>query len=98
MAKTSEKKNIGKQPTQAMPCDGRKGAPDGVNASGAFSEISPANGGPYPNPYSGKRSGKRNTGLFHHGGQTVMGYHGTGQLGKRKTRPGGNPNAGTQTD
>jgi hypothetical protein len=35
-------------------------------------------GGPYPNPHSGKEKGG------FHGGQSMMGYHGTGQLGSEK--------------
>ena len=35
-------------------------------------------GGPYPNPHSGKDKGD------FHGGQSVAGYHGTGQLGSEK--------------
>lgn len=35
-------------------------------------------GGAYPNPHSGKKRGK------FHGGQSVMGYHGKGQLGSKK--------------
>ena len=46
-------------------------------------------GGAYPNPHTGKE-GKRG-GFMDHGGQTDMGYHGTGQLGAQKT--GGNANA-----
>ena len=35
-------------------------------------------GGPYPNPHSGKKDGE------FHGGQSVAGYHGHGQLGSEE--------------
>jgi len=47
-------------------------------------------GGAYPNPHTGKE-GKRG-GFLDHGGQTDMGYHGTGQLGDEEVG-GGNENA-----
>ena len=46
-------------------------------------------GGAYPNPHKGKEPKK--DGFMASGGQTDMAYHGTGQLGERKT--GDNPNA-----
>jgi len=46
-------------------------------------------GGPYPNPHTGK-SGKKGF----DGGQSAKRYHGSGQLGNRPTRPGGNANVG----
>ena len=46
--------------------ESRKDGPEGTGESG---------GGPYPNPHSGKDKGE------FHGGQSVAGYHGTGQLG-----------------
>lgn len=47
-------------------------------------------GGPYPNPHTGKEGGDAG-GYSGHGGSSEMPYHGTGQLGERRT--GDNPNA-----
>jgi hypothetical protein len=47
-------------------------------------------GGPYPNPHTGKEGGG------FHGGQSVMGYHGTGQLGSEDV--GENDNAPAEED
>jgi hypothetical protein len=57
---------------------------EGTRGSGGES-----GGGAYPNPHKGKEPKK--DGFMASGGQTDMGYHGTGQLGERKT--GDNPNA-----
>jgi hypothetical protein len=46
-------------------------------------------GGAYPNPHTGKEGGRG--GFMDHGGQTDPAYHGTGQLGEKKT--GDNANA-----
>jgi hypothetical protein len=46
-------------------------------------------GGAYPHPHKGKEPKK--DGFMASGGQSEMAYHGTGQLGARKT--GDNPNA-----
>lgn len=99
MTKMTERKqeNAEKKPTQAIPSDGLKGAPDGVNSSAAFSKTPPGDGGPYPNPHTGKSDERKKDGFGGHGGQTVIGYHGTGQLGEEKTRPGGNPNSATRS-
>lgn len=85
---------------QAMPRDGRKGAPDGVNTQG---EIGP--GAAIEEKKAQLAPGERKAaedeaayeGFLGHGGSSVMGYHGTGQLGDRKTRPGGNANAGARS-
>lgn len=85
---------------QAMPNDGRPGAPDGVNTQGEWG----ASGGsdaaaPYPNPHTGKADSEKDnfaSGLMGHGGQSGMEYHGSGQLGERKVKSGGNINSGSQ--
>lgn len=78
-----------KQPTQAMPDDGRPGAPDGVNTQ--------ADPGPAQGAGTDRRSRKRFGGFFGHGGQSEIGYHGPGQLGDQDVQPGGNRNAGAKT-
>jgi hypothetical protein len=85
-------------PTQAMPKHGGKGAPDGVNsqAEGVTSDGS-MEGGAYPNPHTGKKTKDKGgfaRGFMGHGGQSEMGYHGTGQLGDQDVKPGGNVNSG----
>ena len=52
-------------------------------------------GGAYPNPHSGKKD--VGGGFMGHGGQTDMGYHGTGQLGDEETGQG-NENAPAEKD
>ena len=47
-------------------------------------------GGAYLNPHTGKK--EKNDGFLSHGGQTEIGYHGTGQLGDQETGQG-NANA-----
>ena len=49
-------------------------------------------GGPYPNPHSGKSE----RGDEFHGGQSVFGYHGDGQLGSESVAE--NDNAPAQED
>lgn len=85
-----------KHPTQAIPADGLKGAPDGTNGPGAAGRggMGESGGGPYPNPHTGKGKEAREGGFGKHGGQTVNGYHGPQQLGDREVDPEGNPNAG----
>jgi hypothetical protein len=89
-----------KSPTQAMPKDGRKGAPDGVNTQGQSGTEAQIAGGAYPNPHTGKelRGEKSGWGGFlGHGGQSEIGYHGAGQLGDQDVRPAGNKNAGAKS-
>lgn len=83
--------------TQAMPSGKGGRAPEDTDKSDAFSDTPPGSGGPYPNPHTGKNGAEKEEGFGDHGGQTVIGYHGTGQLGKRETRKGGNPNSGTRS-
>lgn len=82
---------------QAMPKDGHKGAPDGVNTQASSGASDSA--GPYPNPHTGKTEDERDgfaDGFFGHGGQSGMEYHGSKQLGSKDVKPGGNQNAGTK--
>lgn len=89
-----------KQPTQAMPDPTLKGAPDGVNTQGNAGTEEQIAGGAYPNPHTGKEERGEKSGFggfFGHGGQSEMGYYGTGQLGDKDVVPGGNKNAGAKT-
>ena len=87
---------------QAMPRDGRAGAPDGVNSQADRRATGGGSAGaPYPNPHTGKQEGERGRfggGALGHGGQSSIGYHGPQQLGEQEIRPGGNPNAGAKRD
>jgi hypothetical protein len=89
-----------RKPTQAMPADGRKGAPDGVNTQANFDATGGSDAAaPYPNPHTGKSEEERDNladGFFGHGGQSSMGYHGPQQLGAKDVKPGGNDHAGTK--
>ncbi len=96
-----------KQPTQAIPTDGRKGAFDGTNQPGAAmgrGEGGESGGGAYPNPHTGKSAekgkgkGKGEGGFGPHGGQSTMGYHGKGQLGADEVEGEGNSNAASRSD
>ena len=88
-----------KFPTQAVPADPHEGVPDGTSdpsptGRGGAGE---SGGGAYPNPHTGKSEEAREEGFGKHGGQTVMGYHGSQQLGNQEVKPGGNPNAGDKS-
>ena len=52
-------------------------------------------GGAYPNPYDQEHGNPQQDGGFH-GGQSIMGYHGKGQLGSEKL--GTTENAPTEED
>lgn len=90
--------SISQAPLQAMPHDGNPGAPDGVNTQGQWNGTGGSDAGaPYPNPSTGKSDSDREgfaDGLMGHGGQSKVGYHGSGQLGEREVEPGGNVNSG----
>lgn len=88
--------------TQAMPHDGNPGAPDGVNTQAQFNATDGSDAGaPYPNAHTGKSDAERedmgNT-VMGHGGQSSIGYHGSGRLGDKKLKPGGNLNSGASGD
>ena len=86
-----------KQPMQGMPSDGRKGAPDGVNADPSNRTIGgESGGGGYPNPQTGKEP--EGGGFMGHGGQTEIDYHGTGQGGRDVDPDVGNVNAPTKDE
>jgi hypothetical protein len=79
-----------KQPMQADGGDAAAGKiasrPGGTGESG---------GGAYPNPHTGKDD-HPGDGFLGHGGQTDIGYHGSGQLGDRKVDDEGNANSGSK--
>lgn len=86
-----------KQPNQAMPSDGRKGAPDGVSdAATNRSAGGESSGGGYANPHEGKEP--KNQGFMGHGGQSDIAYHGTSQGGTDEDAEVGNVNAVTKED
>jgi len=85
--------------TQAMPADGLKGAPDGVNTQGAAGATGGSDAGDtYPNPpqhaSQADKSLSRKSGFK--GGQSTRAYHGPRQLGDTEIVPGGNINAGAK--
>jgi hypothetical protein len=82
--------------TQGMIDDGLKGAPDGTNQPDSFAG-GQSDGGPYPNPHTGKEVNLTGAGRKWPGGQTVQGYHGPQQLGDQDVQPGGNHNSGSKT-
>lgn len=81
-----------KYKVQADGGDGREGAPDGTNNPHGTGE---SDGGAYPNPHTG---GDREdeAGLMGHGGQSDIGYHGTGQLGDEDVPGQENANSATK--
>jgi hypothetical protein len=73
--------------TQVSGGDKSKGKPDGVSASplhGANvqgrTDEGESGGGAYPNPHTGRKP--KWGGFLGHGGQTNIGYHGSGQAGR----------------
>jgi hypothetical protein len=55
-------------------------------------------GGAYPNPHTGKESKGGPDDFMGHGGQTGMGYHGTGQLGEEDVEDQDNANSPAKSD
>ena len=82
-----------RNPTQAMPHDGLKGSDDGTNQPTAHGRSAGSHDSSYPNPHSGNGDPQ----FPKRGGQTGIGYHGSGQLGEKIIKPGGNGNAGANT-
>jgi hypothetical protein len=66
---------------------GKDGDP---TAEAAMRSGGESSGGAYPNAQSGKKD--KTDGFMGHGGQTDIGYHGSGQVGDEDTAPG-NANA-----
>lgn len=81
----------GKNATQAMGDGSRKGAPDGTNTP-PVADAGESAGGHYPNPHTGKPDSEKKW----HGGQSGTAYHGSGQLGDQRVKPGGNANSGSR--
>ncbi|MEO1969867.1 MAG: hypothetical protein ABGW87_14280 [Sphingomonadaceae bacterium] len=83
-----------------MPADQKhKGEADGVNSQAKTNATGGSDAGaPYPGSEKVDAHAHFADGPLSHGGQSKMGYHGTGRLGRQKTRPEGNPNAATGED
>ena len=82
----------GALPTQAMPkSDSGQGRNDGTNQPRGDGQSA---GGAYPNPHTGKE--ERGARSDWQGGQSEIGYHGSGQLGDQVVTPGGNSNSATR--
>jgi hypothetical protein len=84
-----------KQPMQADGQDGGthkdEGRQDGTNEAIGTGQ---SDGGAYPNPHTGKDR-KAQAGFMSHGGQSDIGYHGTGQLGDEAVNGEDNDNSAT---
>ena len=79
-----------KKPTQAMPDDGRAGAPDGTNQPDT-ADPGAGGGGRLRPDRSEQRGGFR-------GGQSQPAYHGSHQLGEQPTDDADNPNAAARSN
>lgn len=92
-------RNLELTETQAMPSDGLKGAPDGVNTQADVGATGGSDAGDtYPNPHqdaSRTQPSRSRTSGFK-GGQSIRAYHGPRQLGDAEIVPGGNINAGAK--
>ena len=85
-----------KTPTQGMPEDGLKGAPDGVNTQANEAATGAKKSRARDEGKSNRDDDEVGGGFFGHGGQSMMGYHGPQQLGDKEVKPGGNPNSGAK--
>ena len=87
---------------QAMQANGKSDAKqirsDGVSDTDTHGKTGggESNGGSYPNPHRGKKPASRPETFIGHGGQSEMGYHGSGQLGDQQVGDEENPNAPTK--
>ena len=81
--------------TQAMPEKSQLGTKAGV-AGKDDSTGGESAGGAYPNPHTGTEQSNK-TKKDWHGGQSETAYHGSGQLGEKKTKDGGNANSGSRS-
>lgn len=90
-------KQSGLTETQAMPSDGLKGAPDGVNTQGEIGATGGSDAGDaYPIPHASSDHERGSHKSDFTGGQSVRAYHGPRQLGDDEVEPGGNVNAGAK--
>jgi hypothetical protein len=85
-----------KEKTQAMPS--KKSAQRPAAAADAIppGKGSESAGGPYPPGARREKNADEGKGADWHGGQSVTGYHGPGQLGDQDAKPRGNDNSGSK--
>jgi hypothetical protein len=71
------------------------GQAEGMVGSEKLAGGGESQGGAYPNPHTGKEKDEKSNmeGFLGHGGQSMMAYHGTGQLGEDDVEGQENDNA-----
>jgi len=77
--------------------DEAKATPDPVGEEKATGD-GESQGGAYPNPHTGRDARGGPDTFLGHGGQTEMGYHGTGQLGEKDVEDRDNANSSARSD